>query len=443
MDASNLRTRILTALAFAGVAAGPFSAGCSAEVDTSDGAGGGFGGSGGNTTSSIPSTGTYTPKCFDEGIGECCSSIRCFTLDELAEYRLGAGGAGGSSIGVGGDSASGGAGLGGSSPGSGVGGSFANFAAGGSGSGSGDPPEPPACPSPDELESGECYWFHALVDITQTECCYEYWSGSCCGRPFLVEGEARQASVVERGDWCAAATCDALDLPGYVSRWVADAWLADARLEHASIAAFARFTLQLLALGAPPDLIASSQQAATDELVHARACFALASRYAGVSLGPGPLAVERVLDADSIEEIAIAATLEGCVGETVAAMLAEEQLRVARDPEAIQALRRIAVDEAAHAELSWRFVAWAIQKGGNSVRTAVAHAMDRELQSVYVPSVSDLQLDAAVLHHHGRLTPSEQAAVRRRALEDVVRPCARTLLAAASDTTAVVQRANL
>jgi hypothetical protein len=47
-------------------------------------------------------------------------------------------------------------------------------------------------------------------------------------------------------------------------------------MEHASVAAFARFTLDLLALGAPADLVQSAQQALGDEIAHAELCFGLA-----------------------------------------------------------------------------------------------------------------------------------------------------------------------
>ncbi len=48
-------------------------------------------------------------------------------------------------------------------------------------------------------------------------------------------------------------------------------WTETARLEHASIAAFARFVLQLMALGAPAELVAADVLAtiATDEARHA------------------------------------------------------------------------------------------------------------------------------------------------------------------------------
>jgi hypothetical protein len=72
-------------------------------------------------------------------------------------------------------------------------------------------------------------------------------------------------------------------------------WLDDARLEHASVASFARFVLELLALGAPAELVHFAQRALGDEIDHARRCFSLASRYAQEPLGPAALQVDGAL----------------------------------------------------------------------------------------------------------------------------------------------------
>ena len=50
----------------------------------------------------------------------------------------------------------------------------------------------------------------------------------------------------------------------------------------AEIASFARTSLDLLALGAPADLVAETHRAALDEIEHARIAYALASAFSGV-----------------------------------------------------------------------------------------------------------------------------------------------------------------
>jgi hypothetical protein len=60
-------------------------------------------------------------------------------------------------------------------------------------------------------------------------------------------------------------------------------------MEHASIASFAKFSLQLVMVAAPSALLADAHAAAVDEIHHARVAFALASRLLGRPLGPGPV----------------------------------------------------------------------------------------------------------------------------------------------------------
>src|SRR5262249_11520276 len=161
-----------------------------------------------------------------------------------------------------------------------------------------------------------------------------------------------------RGDWSGPVVDDHAGLTPEERATLAAAYCADGRAEHASVASFARISLELLALGAPAALIAAAHWAAVDEIEHARLCFALASRYAGEPLGPGPLDVEGALPRTRIEDAAVAAVVEGCVGETEAAALASAQLAGATDRAVRAALARIAADEADHAALAWSFVGW-------------------------------------------------------------------------------------
>src|SRR5262245_21652767 len=157
---------------------------------------------------------------------------------------------------------------------------------------------------------------------------------------------------------------------------IVTAWCHDAVGEHASVASFARFTLELLAVGAPPKLLVASQDAGRDEIHHAQKCFTIASKLAGKKLGPGPLDVSGVDGARDLASITVATVKEGCVNETVSAWLAKERSEGARDPELRAALAKIAEDEGRHAELAWQFVTWAVQKGGTPIREAAIRAFE-------------------------------------------------------------------
>jgi|CZKU01.1.fsa_nt_gi hypothetical protein len=245
------------------------------------------------------------------------------------------------------------------------------------------------------------------------------------GRPFLVDGEARLAPVARRSEWRARGVAPVVhSLAPEVRARLGAEWSQTARMEHASIAAFARFTLQLLAVGAPPWLIADAQRAMADETVHAQLAFGLASAYAGADLGPGHLAVEESLGETDLRGLVATLFAEGCVGETIAALEAREALDHATDPVVRGVLQTIADDEKRHAELAWRTIAWVVSVTGSEalawIDDAIADAVARcEWEAPYAVSARDEDMLV-----HGVLTDGLRQQLRRAALAEVVIPCA-------------------
>jgi len=271
-----------------------------------------------------------------------------------------------------------------------------------------------------------------------SDCCYPIASNGDClaGRPFLVARRPVTAEVRRGG--AARSWASAPELPDVTALSIADraalanAWLADARMEHASVASFARFSLDLLAVGAPAELVTAAHKAAIDEVRHARLCFAFASAYAGATLTPEPFPFGGAVNVESdLAAMAAAAVREGCVGETLAALQAAEQLEHATDPAVRAALTMIAEDEAAHAELAWRTVAWALSQGVPAVHRAVAAAFAEATAGLpaALPGAS-----SAALAAHGRPDPTALRATLARSLNDVVGLCARSMLGDRSTT---------
>lgn len=201
---------------------------------------------------------------------------------------------------------------------------------------------------------------------------------------------------------------------------IAASW-ADAALdEHASVASFARFSLHLLAVAAPPDLLVAAHRAGLDEIAHARACFEIAGAYAGEALSPGPLRLSGdLLGPLDLASIAAAAVIEGCVGETVASLEAREAAATARPESLRRALARIAEDEGRHAALAWRFVAWARQVGGPEVGAAVDAAFDQALATDGGPLPDDEPQDL-IFAEHGRLCERARRQLREVAAQEVI-----------------------
>jgi hypothetical protein len=215
-------------------------------------------------------------------------------------------------------------------------------------------------------------------------CCYRFSNRHPpLGRPFRDGAEMRVAGPARRTDWNERDL--APDLEGLTHDELRDrahGWARDAASEHASVAAFARFALQLLAVGAPPDLLEAAHAAGLDEIAHARVSYAIASAYAGEAIGPAPLTITAWGGPTaSLAAMAVETFLDGCIAETRAALVAREKAGLATDPVVRDVLVAIADDEERHAELAWKTVAWALRTGGHDVHDAVAAAARAALAS--------------------------------------------------------------
>jgi hypothetical protein len=268
-----------------------------------------------------------------------------------------------------------------------------------------------------------CNGVHTVLSgptLQGAQCCYEICKGMVapCGR-LLLDDLNR---VVMGGVSVSARADGPLEVLPAAAR---DAWLTDARLEHASVAAFARFSLELMTLGAPASLIEQAHRAALDELEHARLCFELAStRDARVSAGA--LALDGVSFRTRMTDIVRAAADECCVGESFAAAVAEEALARCVHPGARTALERIAGDEARHAELGFRFVAWAVAQFGAPARRAFNEGIARGLERLRTVHSRTTGLEA-----FGRLSPDAVARIARTVSDDLLPPLASALTATA------------
>jgi len=199
-------------------------------------------------------------------------------------------------------------------------------------------------------------------------------------------------------------------------------WALVAQLEHASVAAFSRFSLQLLAVGAPPSLLEDAHRAALDEIRHAELCFSLATVYAGKPIGPAPLPMtDQSLGVWDLAGIAVGTVEEGCIGETIAALEAQRAAELAQDAAVQAVLQRIHEDETRHAELAWRFVRWAMLTGDQTLRPLLRHAfectLERHTSQTPLETIGEARLEV-----HGVLSLRAKHALRGRIAADVIRP---------------------
>lgn len=175
---------------------------------------------------------------------------------------------------------------------------------------------------------------------------------------------------------------------------LADFLARQAHLEAASVPAFLRLASELLLHGAPLPQVKAALRAAEEEQQHADLMTKAACRY-----GAQPALVQvSPPRRRTLVEIAIENAVEGCVRETLGAMVALWQAHTAADPWLRRVMMTIAEDELAHAELAWDVDAWACSRLSrdekervDSARDAAFEQLDREL-SAPIPDVLRHQL---------------------------------------------------
>jgi hypothetical protein len=209
------------------------------------------------------------------------------------------------------------------------------------------------------------------------------------------------------------------------------AWTNAALAAHAAVAAYARFSLQLMSLGAPPYLLHGCSQAMQDEVAHAQACFSLARRYAGRDVGPGPLPPAALAPDADLSSVVLDVVQRGCIREAVGALSAREALEHCQDAATREVLVRHHAAKAQQAQLAWRFVAWALRGAGRElpdhVRVAFLTALSPE------PGRELLGERDRQLLRYGVLSDTQRGALEQRILRDVVLPSMEALLSR-SDT---------
>lgn len=199
------------------------------------------------------------------------------------------------------------------------------------------------------------------------------------------KGKKLLAPETEAGsDWTTAApTTLSASVPAEERAALAAEWRDNGKKEHASVAAFAQLTLDLLAVGAPPELVAAAQRDALDEVRHAAACFAIARDLDGLTESPAPFPDARTRrflftasKSVALTQIAIDALADGVLNEGIAARLLAQLSRKCDVPHLATILREMAADESRHAAHSWDIVAWCVERGGSPVASALRGAVD-------------------------------------------------------------------
>ena len=208
---------------------------------------------------------------------------------------------------------------------------------------------------------------------------------------------------------------------------LADQWRENGKTEHASVAAFARLTLDLMALGAPPALIRTVNEDALDEIRHAELCFSLASAMDGKRIGPAPFPqAQRVSTLPrsrrlALTKLAVDSLVDGALHEGVSARIIAKLSQRCAIPAIHAALKEIAADEGRHAAHGWAVTRWCFEEGGDAVAFALAGAvrsLPKEMRSDLREAAADGGWEHWGIHGHG-LEAEEYTAARAHLVERV------------------------
>ncbi len=127
--------------------------------------------------------------------------------------------------------------------------------------------------------------------------------------------------------------------------------------------------------------------------------------------------------------------LEGCIGETVAAVEALEASLCASDEHLRLLLLKVSEDESRHAELAYRAVGWLLEvhpELQSVAQTIAAQILATEFGRCTSGTASDsgvLEDETQELLAVGILSEAHSRQIRERVLADVVEPCLSALLA--------------
>lgn len=151
----------------------------------------------------------------------------------------------------------------------------------------------------------------------------------------------------------------------------------DARAEYASVASFGELALRLLAVGAPPALVAACHRAALDEIRHASTCERLAGRlpssFGAISgLLGRRLGGWRRSRCVQLQRLAVESLVDGWRNEGAAAAQLRDRAENAACPQDRAALMSMAEDEQRHADLARAIVTWCFDEEPVAVGRALA-----------------------------------------------------------------------
>src|SRR5688500_4568458 len=218
----------------------------------------------------------------------------------------------------------------------------------------------------------------------------------------------------------------AAELSGPERQRLAATWTRRSAAEYLAVSTFAVLAIDLVAAGAPADVLSLCMRAGIDEVRHAELCLRMIEIYGGkrVMPPPGMSYLPDDPEAPKLHQALANTMLVSCVSETYATTVLSATRDLTTDPTAQAVLTAILSDEVMHARLGWSYMRHAIEAGGQGVIDAAAAMLPRALRGVanVVEAERPVGEVTPAVRTHGLMTPAEERVIFSTCVREVLVP---------------------
>ena len=207
---------------------------------------------------------------------------------------------------------------------------------------------------------------------------------------------------------------------------LAETWKRRSAAEYLAVSTFSILAIDLVAAGAPADVLSHCVRAQLDEIRHAELAIRMVEIYGGSRIEP-VAGMSRLPDSQEMSKLqqAVANTLlVSCVSETYATTILTATRDLTTDPVAHAVLTSIYSDEVMHARLGWSYLRFGIDKGGQKVIEAASAMVPRAIKGVanVIERERPIGEVTEAVRRHGLMTPGEERRVFSQTVREVLVP---------------------
>jgi hypothetical protein len=207
---------------------------------------------------------------------------------------------------------------------------------------------------------------------------------------------------------------------------LAGTWSRRSAAEYLAVSTFAVLAIDLVAAGAPADVLSLCMRAGIDEVRHAELCLRMIEIYGGkrVLPPPGMSSLPDDPERPKLHQALANTMLVSCVSETYATTVLTATRDLTTDPVAHAVLTSIYSDEVMHARLGWSYLRYGIERGGQGAIDAAAAMVPIALRGVanVVERERPVGEVTEKVRGHGLMTPAEERVIYSSCVREVLVP---------------------